>query len=104
MGRVVYANPEDLPDKSVPVITTFNVTGIGKFAKELEQKGLGKPKVQLTFKLDEFGMVVLSKAEALFKEELPPEPEPEPEPESEQMEEETESKDSIKNKEEETES
>jgi len=99
--RVVYANPEDLPDKSVPVITAFNVTGIDKFAKELEQKGLGKPKVQLTFKLDEFGMVVLSKAEALFKEELTPEPEPEPEPEVE-PEEESEKETDAKNSSEDT--
>jgi len=81
--RIVYENPEELPEGSIPIIASYNITGIDDFAKECEEKGLGKPQVQLTFKLDDYGMVVLQKAEALFKEEIPPEPEPEPEAESE---------------------
>ena len=52
-------------------------SGIAELAKESIAKGLGAPKVHLSFSLDGSGVVSLSKAEATY--ELPPEPEPEPE-------------------------
>jgi hypoxia up-regulated 1 len=46
----------------------FNITGIAKFAKEMSEKGLGKPKVTLQFELDSSGMCNLIKAEVTTEE------------------------------------
>lgn len=46
----------------------FNITGIAKFAKEMAEKGLGKPKVTLQFELDSSGMCNLIKAEVTAEE------------------------------------
>ena len=69
-------------DKDVPpLLGVFNITGISEFAQDTVAKGLGVPKVHLSFSLDSSGVVTLSKAEATV--ELPVEPEPEPEVEEE---------------------
>merc|ERR1712238_653032 len=44
------------------------VSGISAFAKEMEEKGLGKPKVSLQFELSRSGTTELIKAEALVEE------------------------------------
>ena len=49
-------------------IVRFNITGIAKFAKEMADKGLGKPKVSLQFELDSSGLCNLVKAEATVDE------------------------------------
>ena len=49
-------------------IEQYNITGIAKFAKELESKGLGKPKVSLQFELNPSGITQLIKAEAAVEE------------------------------------
>jgi hypoxia up-regulated 1 len=46
----------------------FNITGVAKFAKEMAEKGLGKPKVSLQFELDGSGMCNLIKAEVTVDE------------------------------------
>merc|ERR1711975_152537 len=58
-----------------PLLGVFNITGISEFAQDTAAKGLGVPKVHLSFSLDSSGVITLSKAEATV--ELPPEPEPE---------------------------
>lgn len=73
--RVEYdvdeANP--LPEGTHPVVGVYNITGVAAFAKETAEKGLGEPKVHLSFVLDASGMVLLSRAEATV--DLPVEPE-----------------------------
>merc|ERR1712232_725306 len=49
-------------------IVRYNVTGISKFAAEMEEKGLGKPKVSLQFELSTSGVASLLKAEAAVEE------------------------------------
>ena len=46
----------------------FNITGVAKFAKEMSEKGLGKPKVSLQFELDSSGICNLIKAEVTVDE------------------------------------
>ena len=53
-----------LPAGTHPVVAVYNITGVAAFAKEAEGKGLGAPKVHLSFVLDASGMVQLTKAEA----------------------------------------
>jgi hypothetical protein len=76
MCRLEYdvdeANP--LPEGTHPVIGVYNITGVAEFAKETVEKGLGEPKVHLSFVLDASGMVVLARAEATV--DLPVDPEP----------------------------
>ena len=43
------------------------IPGIADFAKESNAKGLGPPKVHLSFSLDGSGVVFLSKAEATYE-------------------------------------
>lgn len=53
-----------LPTGTSPYIAVYNITGITEFAKEQAEKGLGMPKVHLSFGLDSSGLVQLIKAEA----------------------------------------
>jgi hypoxia up-regulated 1 len=48
----------------------FNITGVAKFAKEMAEKGLGKPKIFLQCELDGSGMCMcnLIKAEVTVDE------------------------------------
>uniref|UniRef100_A0A7S2UZJ9 Uncharacterized protein n=1 Tax=Fibrocapsa japonica TaxID=94617 RepID=A0A7S2UZJ9_9STRA len=62
-------NPQ-LPLGTRPLLAVYNVTGVGPFAKDLADKGLGSPKVVLHFHLQSSGLTVLSKAEAVLEEEI----------------------------------
>ena len=61
----------DLPEGTSNLLAVYNITGIAEFAEENAGKGLGPPKIHLSFSLDSSGLVLLSKAEATI--ELPPE-------------------------------
>eukprot|EP00934_Nitzschia_sp_Nitz4_P000848 Nitzschia sp. Nitz4//scaffold137_size62074//32198//35242//NITZ4_006418-RA/size62074-augustus-gene-0.70-mRNA-1//-1//CDS//3329535709//848//frame0 len=63
-----YAEPDDLPAGSQSALQRYRFTGIKEFAKQLEEKGLGKPKVSLQFQLKENGITAVTKAEASFEE------------------------------------
>jgi len=63
-----YEDSEQLPAGTSLSIERYNVTGIVKFAKEMEEKGLGKPKVSLQFDLSTSGLAMLIKAEAAVEE------------------------------------
>lgn len=76
--RVEYDDDVPLPAGTHPLVAVYNITGITDFAQETEGKGLGKPKVHLSFSLDSNGMVFLNKAEATV--DLPVEAELEPSP------------------------
>jgi len=85
--RLEYAAEEtetdgsgSLPSGTSRLLGVFNITGIADFAKEAASKGLGSPRVHLSFTLDSGGVVSLSKAEATV--DLPIEPEPESEQEA----------------------
>lgn len=52
---------------SLPIVR-YNVTGVETFAKEMGDKGLGKPKVSLHFELSSSGISRLIKAEASVEE------------------------------------
>ena len=69
--RLEYDDEIPLPAGTDKLIAVYNVTGISDFAKETAAKGLGSPKVHLSFLLDNSGMVTLSRAEATV--ELPAE-------------------------------
>ena len=73
--RLEYSNDQQLPIGTDKLIAVYNITGIESFAKESESKGLGTPKVHLSFILDGNGIVSLTKAEVTV--ELPSEPEDE---------------------------
>lgn len=62
---------KSLPQGASKLLAVYNITGVADFAKETESKGLGQPKVHLSFTLDSSGVVSLNKAEATV--ELPPE-------------------------------
>lgn len=49
-------------------IEQYNIKGIEVFAKEMDEKGLGKPKVSLQFELNPSGITQLIKAEAAVEE------------------------------------
>ena len=49
-------------------IVRYNVTGVAKFASEMAEKGLNKPKVSLQFELSTSGITKLVKAEAAVEE------------------------------------
>lgn len=51
-----------------PSIVRYNITGIEDFAKEMEEKKLGTPKVSLQFELSQSGITSLVKAEATVEE------------------------------------
>ncbi|KAG7344112.1 molecular chaperone DnaK [Nitzschia inconspicua] len=63
-----YAEPETLPTGSKPELQRYKIKGIAGFAKEMEEKGLGKPKVSLQFELSQSGITSLIKAEAAVEE------------------------------------
>jgi hypoxia up-regulated 1 len=63
-----YAEPESLPEGAKPELQRYKITGISEFAKEMEEKGLGKPKVSLQFELSSSGITALVKAEAAVEE------------------------------------
>mmetsp|Transcript_4451 Transcript_4451/g.8050 ORF Transcript_4451/g.8050 Transcript_4451/m.8050 type:complete len:743 (-) Transcript_4451:48-2276(-) len=63
-----YAEPEKLPTGSKSEMQRYKITGIGEFAKEMEEKGLGKPKVSLQFEMSQSGITSLVKAEAAVEE------------------------------------
>jgi len=75
--KLEYTDDAQLPEGTKNVVAIYNITGIADFAKETASKGLGHPKVHLSFALDGNGMVTLSKAEATL--ELPIEKEEEEE-------------------------
>jgi hypoxia up-regulated 1 len=66
-----YDSKDDLPEGSEPQIAVYNVSGIAKFAAEMNEKNLSVPKVQLTFMLDASSMVRVMKAEATVEEIIP---------------------------------
>lgn len=51
-----------------PELQRYNIKGVAAFAKEMEEKGLGKPKVSLQFELSTSGITELVKAEAAVEE------------------------------------
>ena len=57
-----------LPEGSRLPIAVYNVTGVAKFAKEMEYKGLGTPKVSLSFLMSKSGTVELVEAKATVEE------------------------------------
>jgi len=63
-----YENSELLPVGTDTALERYNITGVADFAKEMEAKGLGKPKVSLQFELSSSGITKLVKAEAVVEE------------------------------------
>jgi len=63
-----YEEAETLPEGTELSMERYNVTGIGKFAAEMQEKGLGSPKVSLQFELSLSGVTELVKAEAAVEE------------------------------------
>ncbi|KAL3918718.1 MAG: hypothetical protein SGILL_004103 [Bacillariaceae sp.] len=63
-----YAEPESLPTGAKAELQRYKLTGVAEFAKEMEEKGLGKPKVSLQFELSQSGLCSLIKAEAAVEE------------------------------------
>ena len=63
-----YADPETLPDGAQKELQRYKISGVAAFAKEMEEKGLGKPKVSLQFELSSSGTTSLVKAEAAVEE------------------------------------
>jgi hypoxia up-regulated 1 len=64
--RLTYDDTDEIPflpgiDRTIGV---FNISGISEFSKEVADKGLGEPKIHLSFTLDASGMVSITKAEA----------------------------------------
>merc|ERR1712054_232231 len=62
--KIEYDEDSKLPEGTSKLLAVYNVTGVAEFAKETESKGLGQPKVHLSFTLDSSGVVSLNKAEA----------------------------------------
>merc|ERR1712146_858108 len=69
--KIEYDDDQPLPKGTSKLLAVYNISGVADFAKETESKGLGQPKVHLSFTLDSSGVVSLNKAEASV--ELPPE-------------------------------
>lgn len=65
---VKYEPDEFLPKGTSEIIEKYNITGVESFTKEMEDKGLGKPKISLQFELTSSGIVTLAKAEAAVEE------------------------------------
>jgi hypoxia up-regulated 1 len=59
-----------LPAGVDSLLAVNNITGIASFAKETAPRGLGSPKIHLSFGLDSSGITSLIKAEATL--EIPP--------------------------------
>lgn len=73
--KLEYDDDVKLPEGTEKILAVYNITGISEFAKESANKGLGQPKVHLSFNLDTSGIVTLTRAEATV--DLPQEPEDE---------------------------
>jgi len=63
-----YEENDILPEGTATSIEQYNIKGIEEFAKEMDEKGLGKPKVSLQFELSQSGITQLIKAEAAVEE------------------------------------
>jgi hypoxia up-regulated 1 len=63
-----YADMETLPAGSQVELQRYKISGVAEFAKEMEEKGLGKPKVSCQFELSLSGITSLVKAEAVVEE------------------------------------
>ena len=63
-----YVEDATIPKGTNQSIEKFNITGIVAFAKEMEEKGLSKPKISLQFELSSSGIVSLVKAEGVVEE------------------------------------
>jgi len=63
-----YADPDGLPEGAKKELQRYKISGVSSFAKEMEEKGLGKPKVSLQFELSSSGTTSLVKAEAAVEE------------------------------------
>lgn len=63
-----YAEPEKLPEGAKKELQRYKISGVADFAKEMEEKGLGKPKLSLQFELSSSGTTSLIKAEAAVEE------------------------------------
>jgi len=63
-----YEESDTLPIGTGVSIEQYDVSGIAEFAKEMEEKELGTPKVSLQFELDNSGLTRLVKAEAVVEE------------------------------------
>jgi len=63
-----YGESSLLAETTEPTIERYNITGIKAFAKEMEEKELGAPKVSLQFELSPSGVTRLIKAEAAVEE------------------------------------
>merc|ERR1719437_335706 len=63
-----YVDPDTLPDGAKKELQRYRISGVAAFAKEMEEKGLGKPKVSLQFELSSSGTTSLVKAEAAVEE------------------------------------
>jgi hypoxia up-regulated 1 len=59
-----YDNAKTLPPGTDATISSFNVTGVEKFAAEMLEKNITKTKIHITFWLGPDGMVNIFKAEA----------------------------------------
>lgn len=65
---IMYDESDILPEGTENMIVKYNITGVAKFAKEMAEKGLNKPKVSLQFELSTSGIASLIKAEAAVEE------------------------------------
>jgi len=63
-----YADPDGLPEGAKKELQRYKISGVASFAKEMEEKGLGKPKISLQFELSNSGTTSLVKAEAAVEE------------------------------------
>lgn len=63
-----YAEEEAIPKGAATTLQRYRIKGVEAFAKEMEEKGLGKPKLTLQFSLSTSGMTELVKAEAAVEE------------------------------------
>ena len=73
--NLTYEASDLLPASTAPTLAMYNISGIAAFAEEMAKKGLGKPKVHLSFTLDSSGIAKLTKADATVEEMLEPEAE-----------------------------
>jgi len=78
-----YADENTLPEGAKKELQRYKISGVAAFAKEMEEKGLGKPKVSLQFELSSSGTTSLVKAEAAVEEKYTVEVEVEVEDEEE---------------------
>lgn len=63
-----YSESNNLPEGVKTELQRFRVSGVSTFAKEMEDIGLGKPKISLQFELSRSGTAALIKAEAAVEE------------------------------------